>query len=587
MQNTENASLREISAKRVSALSQGTETFPVKTQSSKITELLNPEEAAVKTLDHALASETPQKSVQELPSQILYFALKKATPESLVQALHHCSPEQWQRLVDYDCWGEDRVRLPALASWLLVYRAMDGEGKQFLDRFRQLGEELQVASVCGQFELINEDEYDKLEDSERDSFVPLPGHAGFYRTSTSDEKMQEFYDALINASFQNDMHFAFSIIGHGAYSPPQESEYQALRFRKARIEEDGFVDKEDALAFWRPSAQVRSEVASYVKSMACNTSQISDSNALVSSECLDNSFLDTCIGLLADNEENSGRLQQKLLLFANSIASAVGFEVYELGRSNRSLELAKGALSLGLEKLSVGNPDAGAQILNERSWQVIFQNGIAVTDFFRIQTIGLLREVFGGDVDALQSFYESRSFGKALFWIDQQLGASLEPTYCDMLKGLFNRFPLAGGSAAGPSQQSDDVGFIVISDMQTLQQLFAEIKCVLSLIQFLRSLSSIELTHAAEALRSSLILSTRTDDHKSYDWGLTVRTHDLSRWSASSSDEKAAAVCGFISRLQIRFSDLDPLLLANVIGDMVGGKQFSMMKSGDMFYAFG
>ncbi len=589
MQHTENASLREITAKRVRVLSQGTETLPIKKTNSLSSQLGNPEDRAVKTLDDALMSEHPLQRVQEIAPQVLYFGLKKTTAENLVQAMQYCSPEQWQRIVDYDCWNEDRLRLPALASWLLVYRAMDGEGKAFLERFKQLGDELQTASVCGQFDLINEDEYDKMPDHERDSFVPLPGHAGYYKTSTSDERMQEFFDALINSSFQNDMHYAFSILGHGAFSPPQESEYQAMRFRKARVEEDGFVDKDDALRFWKPTGIMRKDISAYCEASftdAATTTNTNKGEALT--ECSEQgSFLDRCLSLLGSPSLGEDVLQQKLLLFANSIASAVGFEVYELGRSSKSLELAKGALSLGLEKMANRDPSVGAKLLVDENWQTLFQVGTGITDFFRLRVLDMLRSAFGAKVDQLTEFHETRSFGKALLWIDQELNGPLESAHCDLLRGLFNRFPLAGDASAASRGGVEQAELEVISDFASLRSLGAQIDAVLSMVQFFKNQSSVELLSSFEAIRSSLILSTRLKQEKSLDWGLTVNESDLARWKDFSPNDKAAATYTLLSRMQKDFPSVEQSMFAGILGDAVGGKQFSLMESGELFYAFG
>jgi hypothetical protein len=84
---SEHTSLRDISAKRVRVLRQGTEALPVKVSDFGSQFLAAPEEQASRALEQALAHVKPMKAVQALPSQVFYLALKKASPEALVAAL--------------------------------------------------------------------------------------------------------------------------------------------------------------------------------------------------------------------------------------------------------------------------------------------------------------------------------------------------------------------------------------------------------------------------------------------------------------------------------------------------------------------
>jgi hypothetical protein len=381
------------------------------------------------------------------------------------------------------------------------------------------------------------------------------------------------------------MHFAFSILGHGAYSPPQESEFQALQFRKARVEEDGFVDTEEALAFWKPDGETRKDIRLYCE-QNFSPSAFTKTQSLEKHEDPKRSFLNRCILLLNDEGNEKETLQRKLLLFANAIASAVGFEVFELGLSAKSLELAKGTFSLGLEKLAHRDPRVGARILMEENWQLVFQTGTAITDYFRAETISALQRIFGEKVEQLKAFHETRAFGKALLWVDQELNGPLESVHCDLLKGLFNRFPLSG-DLADSSSGSDNQGLEIIHDYFSLRVAYAKIEAVLAVAEFLNAKSSVELIHYFEAMRSCLILSTRQGDEKTFDWGLKVTKNDISRWEKFSTENKATTVYRFLNQIQDQFPTVEKTMLAKIIGEAVGGSEFSLMQGKDLFYAFG
>jgi hypothetical protein len=302
-------------------------------------------------------------------------------------------------------------------------------------------------------------------------------------------------------------------------------------------------------------------------------------------------FIDRCLDGVDLDADNQAVLQQKLLVFSNSMASATGFEVFELGRSQKSLELAKGTLSLGLEVLANRDAAAGAGILLKESWQKIYQVGTALVDQLRSEAIQMIQSVFPSEADSLREYHDSRSFGKALMWIDQKLNGPLEPQHCDLLKGFFNRFPLAGSLEPQNKQsQANQVEEMqLVGDIEALLELWSDVSCVLLLAQYLAANSSVNLTNMSEALRSTLVLSTRHGEQKTKDWGLSVTQSDLEQWQGLQLADKALKVRKLMASIQntIPSMDVDESKLALIIGDVLGGSEFSLMKSGECFYAFG
>src|SRR4051812_15084760 len=102
------------------------------------TELLAPVD-----FDKILESSDPRDAIQALAPQQLYFALKQRGREDCVDIMPLLSVDQWQRLVDYDAWRDDRLMPKTAFEWLNLYKA-SGERAMF-SRYRSLDEEVQIS----------------------------------------------------------------------------------------------------------------------------------------------------------------------------------------------------------------------------------------------------------------------------------------------------------------------------------------------------------------------------------------------------------------------------------------------------------
>lgn len=220
-------------------------------QALPIKPLVAPELAPAKVdLDALLNQEDPIAAVQAVPSQALYHALVERGPEDALEVLELVSDEQLTRILDYDAWSEDQLAPLKLIRWLDLFKEMGPE--QLYRRFHDLEEEYQIALLGPMIDIVDEEEYEKLLDVQQDEFHRLPCGTLFYKIKSSDPRITGFVESLVEATLASDVNYAYALLTHAAFMPPNESEADLARFRRARLEEDGFVSYQESLRYFAP-----------------------------------------------------------------------------------------------------------------------------------------------------------------------------------------------------------------------------------------------------------------------------------------------------------------------------------------------
>ena len=197
-------------------------------------------------LEALLVAEDPTAAVQAVAPQALYQALVNKGPEDALEVLLHLSEEQLVRIFDYDCWNDGRLAPLKAFRWLTLFKEHGPE--ELAKRFRELDEEYQLALIGPFVKMYDEDEYEKLSQPEQDSLNRMPCGTLFYRVTSDDPRIEEFITGLFEAIMTGDINYAYAVLTHASFLPPNEQEELIARFRKARLEEDGFVAFEDSLA---------------------------------------------------------------------------------------------------------------------------------------------------------------------------------------------------------------------------------------------------------------------------------------------------------------------------------------------------
>jgi hypothetical protein len=435
-------------------------------------------------LDALINAENPEAAVQAVEPAELYRAVMLRGPEDALDVLKLASAEQVTRIFDFEAWHEGHLSIAKAIRWLNLFREM-GPGELYR-RYRDLDEEYQVALLGPLVRVYDEEEFEKLPEQEQDRCAPLPGQQLWYRVGTDDPKLEEFAPALIDEALQGDVAYAVSLLQHACYLPPHEQEALLAQFRRARIEEDGFVTYEESLAAFRPV-----DVDALRRKWRFGLSR--DGDAVVPRSEFNGGFLAEVVrrlagGLTAVDADN---LRIQFAHFGNTLAAAAQLEPDDLAGMRLLLARSQSLASLGLEWIADGDLAAAGAVLKGEHPRTLFQAGLALVRRVADQALARLEEARVPEAGAVRRLFLQGKLGLAQLNVDQALLGTLGFERCEVLKGALNRFPAlpvvksateGGRSARFEGEGAKRVTFTSVGSRADLAALAAELDGIAGLV---------------------------------------------------------------------------------------------------------
>ncbi len=384
-----------------------------------------------------LDAKDPVAAAQAVPRQDMYLALVSEGPEDALEVLPLLSSEQFVAIIDHEAWQDGRLSVYQAIRWLDLYKNLGPE--QLYRRFRELDEEYQVALLNPFIEMVDEEAFETLAQEEQDKFTAMPCNTLWWRVKDGDEKVQEFVHSMISASIGEDAAYVYSLLGMAAMLPPNEQEALIKQFRDARLEEDGFVTKEESLSLFS-----RYDGEPLYRRWASNADQ--DQNKMVSTSDSPALFLDLVLAAASTSGQVDAvaveNLQRSFAYLANSVSSACNVAPDDVNGLSSLLQQVRFLVSYGLEVLADGDTAKGVEILFSEYPKTIFQFALSTVDAIRSEVISRLQAVNHQTAQRLDLFWKSGKYGAALWLIDREFLDVLGFEACEMVKGLFNRFPM-------------------------------------------------------------------------------------------------------------------------------------------------
>ncbi|MEI6397287.1 MAG: DUF6178 family protein [Pseudomonadota bacterium] len=384
-----------------------------------------------------LDAKDPAEAAQAVPRRDMYLALVTGGSEVALDILPLLSSEQLVTIMDNEAWHDGQLAIHQAIRWLDLYKNMDPE---FLyQRFRELDEEYQVGFLNPYIDMVDEESFEKLPHDEQDKFTAMPCNTLWWRVKSGDEKIQEFVSSLIQSSISEDAAYIYTLLGMAAMLPPNEQEALLRQFRDARLEEDGFVTTEESRALF---GEFDGE-ALYSKWKAVKSDCSSDLSVTGDAGVL---FLDAVMSVAL----STGRADQVAVdnvmrgfgYLANAVSGACHVEPDDIHGLSSLLSQVRHTVSFGLEVLSSGDVTKALEILFTEYPKVVFQFAISTVNSIRAEAISGLMALSPANASKLESLWKSGKFGSALWLIDRDFLDTLGFDSAEVLKGLFNRFPL-------------------------------------------------------------------------------------------------------------------------------------------------
>ena len=419
--------------------------------------------------------------IQAMPPQPLFYSLKHRGLVESIDVLPHLTVDQFTRMLDYDIWAKDEVSFGRFVAWIEAYGQVGG--KELAERFIDLEEEYQLALLIGKFEVFTEEDVGSMSKMEEDSLSVMPCGTVFYRVTGKDKEEQLALELLFNTLISENLKYAYALIGHSAYMPPNESEGLLRQFREARLEEDGFVSYEESLEVF----QTHTASATIAKWEAFR--EKNDVSGLVQQTDDDRPYLDRVFDFARAHDvsiDEQFAMHQGLLYLCNALSASAGVEISDAHGVARVLELGRSMVSLGLETLSHGREKLALHILQAESMKEIFRVGLSLVE-------GLRQSFLESDVvqfpqlSSLRELYLQKKYGAIVDILDTEWLAFIGSEGVEIIKGLFNRFPMVLEDVIQEANLGGRRQFLPIHNLARFKKLCARVSAITAMIDFLRS----------------------------------------------------------------------------------------------------
>ena len=440
--------------------------------------------------EQVLAHPEVKTIIQSMPVQPLYYGIKKVGLAEAVDILPYLTSDQVLRMFDYDCWIAGELNLKKSLPWINAFGSLGKE--QLYKRFSDLDEEYQLALLQGRLRIYGQEDMEKMSDSDQDALYKMPCNLIFYHILSEDEDESTAIYNIIEAALQENISYAYALINYASFVPPNESAQTLKQFRNARLEEDGFVHYEEAYTLF--SGIDHAEVFSRWADARAETT----SGAVIESEDMLNNFFDKALSLAQVKEWSIDEIytfHQSLLYLSNSLMSLVHLDPDDMFGLNRILSQAKAMVSLGLDYLAGGDLEVALLVLKEEHPKTLFKVGLSLVDDIRQTTVKKILKTGINGSQEIDSAWRRRQYGEVLYIIDTKLSDSLGHDQSEILKGLFNRFPMRMSYI---DESKTKLNFKLIESMVGLKMLMSAVNGLFGILHLLKGAGAFPLQASLE-----------------------------------------------------------------------------------------
>ncbi len=317
-------------------------------------------------LELILKCRDPEAAVAAMPAEDFFFTVMQIGPDDSLPLLALAKIEQLNLIFDVEWWQKESLAPAKALQWL--ERLQGASTKKLLEWLYQTDFELLVSlfKKWTRVSLIQED-LDPLE--ARETLPPNTLDDQYY-WGAQYPQYEALIERILQLLFEVNQGFYRELLNHVLWSLEAEVEEDAYRFHRGRLEDHAIPDYYDAISIYgalgsrSPGIRRRAHVADL------ETSAPSFALSLVS----EGDFLHRALQLV-EEPALLDTLRLELASIANKVMVADGLS----SESPQSLHLAVQKsiawVGLGLETVSHGDVQTGAQELSEIYLEDLFRRG--------------------------------------------------------------------------------------------------------------------------------------------------------------------------------------------------------------------
>jgi hypothetical protein len=486
--------------------------------------------------------------IQALSPLAVYRALVAADPEVRLEAVDKLTTEQVTGIFDFDIWKEDRISPKNAFQWLKIFGEVGTE--EYYNRFKNLEEEYQLALLGPYIRIYDQEEYERLTDGQQDRLTALPASEFYYEITAADPDVFEGIENLIESTMAHDMQYTISLLAHACFIPPAEQEQMAAQFRKARIEEEGFVSfDESQSSFFSLNIDDKISQWSHLAQRGAHglVAEAADANKT---------------GFLAKvltfghksrwNSEEVDQLNAGFIFVANNLCAASQVETDDEQSLAMILHQVKSLSGLALEVLSEGDVTRAAEILLKEHPKTLFRTGISLINLSRERVLKTLEDAGLPEARSVSNLLSQGKFGQALETIEINWLDALGLQNLEVLKAFFNRYPLRPVALASDAKAKIRLSFAPIDSVAAMVNLHESLDACFGLVGLLASGSPFAKNRSLDSVINTAIVNVIVEDSFSCQ---PIGRNQLDRFCAIAIDDIENLSDKFLVALQVKLQE--------------------------------
>lgn len=359
-------------------------------------------------LRYLFLSRNPEPLVHHLPELDLFLTVKEVGEKDAFPLLSLTTPEQFQFVLDLDCWKKDRLDRGSILHWIEILLE---SGEKKIAQFVQSTDLEFLALLFKKFLRVTTHEGEPAEAGEKNALFTLDQ---YYFVSFKGKGSREVLEPLLKI---------FSLIDGEGYRRLMESliwelesdlEETGYRQRNARLAEFGFPGFEEALGIYRFIDPNSLLIKKSLPSTEEKKVREKDNPSFYLNFREEGPFFSSIVKKIEDREEQD-RLAIELTTLCNRALVAEPADPSSLEEIERITKKVLHYLNLGLQYVSQRDETKALEVLQGLALEKLFQCGISLTLLLKRKAEAILKGPwFAGDrgnLVSLDSHYLERFEG--------------------------------------------------------------------------------------------------------------------------------------------------------------------------------
>lgn len=323
--------------------------------------------------DAIISEPDAARLVPSLPVQELYYAIKEVGLADAEELVALATPEQIQGFVDLDVWERDRLDEHRLDAWIDTLAAAG---------YEKLGQAIEgldpevVALWLQRQAVVYDVTIEQPPDEPQGHYYPTPDRF-FLLDILEGGETGKALERAIDWIYRFDLELGRRVVMSAKWELTADLEEQALRWRRGRMADLGYVDFYEALSIyqWLDPTSVKLDERSFVAAPPETPTELP---AVLAGSLDEAGFFGQALGTLPSDADVE-RLHGALVLLINKAMAADLVDPGDFEEGRKALARAVAYVGLGLEYLSRGDLPRAGQALSSVALERIFRVGFSLT----------------------------------------------------------------------------------------------------------------------------------------------------------------------------------------------------------------